>query len=105
MHDIHEPPREQRYIEDVGPVALFIHGEQIEQQGRHPATVERLGNGDISRTEPARSAAMRKDDQTVRRAGQLQHPGKTKRRNVDVANIHGRFQTKLVHDTERPRRL
>ena len=46
---------------------------------------------------------MRKDHQAVRRAGQLQRPGEAKRRNVNVANIHG--QTELVHDTERPRRL
>jgi len=68
IHGVDEPSRKQENIEYIGPIELFVRGQEIEQQCRHAASVQRFRYGDIARTETTRSAAVRKDHKGTRRA-------------------------------------
>jgi hypothetical protein len=34
-HDVNEPLCQKLNVEDVGPIAFLLHGQQVEQQGRN----------------------------------------------------------------------
>jgi hypothetical protein len=64
-HDVNKPLRQKRNIEDIGAIGFLLHGQQVEQQGRDAARVQRLGDGRVARTEAAGAAAVREHDEGV----------------------------------------
>src|SRR5271166_7032429 len=60
---VNQPAGEQHDVEDVRAVALFFDRQEIEQQSRHAAFVERFGDNLVARTEAAGSASVREGHQ------------------------------------------
>ena len=50
---VNQAAGEQGNVEDIGAVALFFRRQEIEQQCRHAALVERFGDNPVARTEAA----------------------------------------------------
>ena len=82
---LREALREQRDVENVGSVGLFLLGQQIEEQGCDGASVERVGDRPVARAEAARSAAVNEDDQGARADGNVQRSRKVERGDAHLA--------------------
>ena len=113
--------RKQRNVEDVRAVALFFRREEIEQQSRHAAFVERFADNLVARTEAARAASVREGDERRSAARNAQGSAKPQRRNNhfaglrsarlfppcwrsgDVRSIAGSFLLGILSDNRRSR--
>src|SRR5271166_656603 len=84
---VNQPAGEQRDIEDVGAVALFIHRQEIEQQSRHAAFVERFGDNLVAWTKAARAASVREGYERGRAVRDAQDSPEPQRRNDHFAGF------------------
>jgi hypothetical protein len=65
VHSPDESVGQERNIEYIGPVGLFLCCQQIEQQRCKSSSIERACNRRVARTKAAGTAAMRKRDQAT----------------------------------------
>ncbi len=62
-HGLPDPRRQQWNIEHVAPVGALLLTQQIKQKRRETAPLQGGGDLNVTRTEAARSAAMRENHQ------------------------------------------
>ena len=84
---VNQAAGEQHDVEDVRAVALFLRRQEIEQQSRYAALIERFGDNFVARTEAARSASVREGYERRGAARNAQGSAKLQRRNDHFAGF------------------
>ena len=76
----------QRNVEDVAAVVRFGWCQKVEEKGREAVGIEHVRDGDVARTEPARSAAMREQNDAAGLGRNAEISDQAERRHRDLAS-------------------